>query len=128
MQYVSWKQGDPAIKADPQKIKPKTWTLLTFGKEGSIVMPVVDGLAHLGTYINVADNGGAKNVMVRFIRDPKKTADFTGCTSFDLASGHLFSHMWMILAKRGTGLAVQIYHDGTKPMTISTREFKVAIG
>jgi hypothetical protein len=127
MQYVSWKQGDPAIKADPQMIKPKTWTLLKFDKN-VLINPTADGLAHLGMYMNIKDFGNAKQVMVRFIRDPKGVADFTGATSWSPADGHIFSHMWMIQAKKGVPLGVEVYHDGTKAMAIATREFKAAIG
>jgi hypothetical protein len=127
-QYVSWKEGDPAIKADPESIPAKTWTLLTFGANGTVINPTVNGLAHLGTYFNVNDAGGAKTVQVRFIRDPKGVADFTGSTSFSLAAGHIFSHTWFIIGKKGTPIGVQIWHDGTKPMVIGTREFKAAIG
>ena len=128
MQYVSWTEGDPAIKVNPQSIKPKTWTSMTFGKNGSLIKPSLDGLAHLGTYLNISDTGGAKTVMIRFIRDPKGAADYTGATSWSLSDGHIFSHMWMIQAKKGTPLAVQVWHDGTKTMKIATREFKAAIG
>ena len=108
-------------------IKPNTWTLLKFDKN-VLIKPTADGLAHLGTYINVKDFAGAKHVMVRFIRDPKGAADYTGATSWSTADGHIFSHMWMIQAKKGTPLGVQVWHDGTKNMAIATREFKAAIG
>lgn len=127
MQYVSWKEGDPAIKADPQVINPKTWTLLHFGANGELINPTVNGLAHLGTYFNVSNTGGAKTIQVRYIRDPKGAADFTGSTSFSFTAGHIFSHMWAVIAKKGTPLGVQVWHDGPKPLTISTREFKAAI-
>lgn len=127
MQYVSWKQGDPAIKADPQKIKPKTWTLLTFGKNGSLIKPTADGLAHWGMYVNVSDNADAKSLMVRFTRDPKGIADFTGANSYSFAAGHIFSHMWMFLAKKGQPVGVEVYHDGTRDLVVGTREFKSAI-
>lgn len=128
MQYESWKQGDPTVKADPQVIKPKTWTNLKFGANGDVIKPVIDAVCHLGAYINVNDEGGAKTVQIRFIRDPKKAADFTGCTSFSLSSGHLFAHTWFLQAKKGVPLAVQVWHDGSKNMVIGTREFKAAIG
>ena len=128
MQYVSWKQGDPTIKADQQSIPSKAWTLLSFGANGTVINPTADGLAHLGAYINVNDDGGAKSVQLRFIRDPKGAADFTGAITFDTTSGHIFSHMWMIMAKKGTSLGVQVYHEGAKPMVIGTRELKAAIG
>ena len=128
MQYESWKQGDPAIKADPQSIKPKTWTNLKFGSNGDLIKPVIDAVCHLGTYINISADGEAKTVQVRFIRDPKGKADFTGCNSYSLSAGHIFSHTWFLQAKKGTPLAVQVWHDGAKPMVIGTREFKAAIG
>ena len=129
MQYVSWKQGDPQVGGeDRQSIKPKTWTSLKFGKEGELIKPDINAFAQIATYINVKESGGAKAVHVRFIRDPKGKADFTGETSFDLSLGHKFSHTWFLMAKKGTPLAVQVYHEGSKPMVIGTREFKAAIG
>ena len=128
-QYVSWKSGDPLVGGkDPQTIKPKTWTLLEFGKNGNVIIPTVDGLAHWGMYINVEDNADAKSIMVRYIRDPKKLKDFTGATSFSFAAGHIFSHMWMFLAKKGQAVGVQVYHDGSRDLIIGTREFKASIG
>lgn len=129
MQYVSWKTGDPLVGgAAPQAIKPKTWTTLKFGKNGDVIKPVIDALGHFATYVNVKDAGGARSFSVRFIRDPKGKADFTGETSFDLTTGHKFSHTWFIQAKKGTPIAIQIYHEGSKNMVIGTREFKAAIG
>lgn len=129
MQYVSWKQGDPALgAADEQPIKPKTWTNLKFGANGELIKPDINAFAQIATYINIKDDGGATDVQVRFIRDPKGAADFTGCTSFSLSAGHIFSHTWFLMAKKGTPLAVQVYHNGKKPMKIGTREFKAAIG
>ena len=129
MQYVSWKQGDPLVGGkDEQAIKPKTWTNLKFGKNGEVINPDINAFAQIATYINVKDAGGARAVHVRFIRDPKKAADFTGEISFDLALGHKFSHTWFLMAKKGTPLAVQVYHEGSKNMLIGTREFKAAIG
>jgi hypothetical protein len=129
MQYVSWKQGDPLVGGkDEQAIKPKTWTNLKFGKNGEVINPDINAFAQIATYINVKDAGGARSVSVRFIRDPKGKADFTGEVSFDLALGHKFSHTWFLMAKKGTPLAVQVYHEGSKNMMIGTREFKAAIG
>lgn len=129
MQYVSWKTGDKLVGGpDPQKILAKKWTLLKFGKNGSLIKPKVDGLGHWGTYINVADPGNATVLSVRFIRDPKGKADFTGETILDLAKGHKISHTWFFLAKKGMPVAVEVSHNGTKPLVIATREFKAAIG
>jgi len=128
-QYESWKSGDPLVGGtDPQKIKPKTWTLMEFGKNGTVITPVVDGIAYWGTYVNVQDNSDAKTIMVRFIRDPKKLADFTGAISYTFAAGHIFSHLWMFKAKKGQPVGVQVWHDGSKPIILGTREFKAAIG
>lgn len=129
MQYVSWKQGDPLVGGkDNQVIKPKTWTNLKFGKEGELIKPSINAFAQIATYINVKETGGARSISVRFIRDPKGKADFTGEISFDLTTGHKFSHTWFLMAKIGVPLAVQVYHEGASKMEIGTREFKAAIG
>ena len=128
MQYVSWKQGDALVGGkDPQKILAKKWTLLKFGKN-ILIKPTADGLGHWGTYINVEDAGNATQLSVRFIRDPKGKADFTGETFIDLTKGHKVSHTWFFLAKKGVPVGVQVSHNGTKPLVIATREFKAAIG
>ena len=56
-EYVSWKAGDPKIKPAPQKIKPKTWTLLKFD-EGDAITPKTAGTAIWGFYVNVDDAAG----------------------------------------------------------------------
>lgn len=128
-QYVSWKSGDPLVGGkDPQKIKPKTWTLMVFGTNGSLITPTADGIAYWGTYINVQDFADAKTFMVRFIRDPKKLADYTGATTWSFTAGRIFSHLWMFKAKKGQPVGVQVWHDGTKDIVLGTREFKAAIG
>ena len=122
MQYVSWKDD-----TTPQVIPSKKWTLLKFNKE-SLIKPVADGLGHFGVYLNVKDNGGSKRILVRFSRDPLKTNDFTGQHAVDLTVDNIDSHTWFFQAKKGVALGVMVYHDGPKPLTLATREFKAAIG
>lgn len=126
MQYVSWKDD-----TTPQVIKPKTWTLMSLtvdGKKNDVIKPTINALAQLAWYINVADKGDATKVLVRFSRDPKGANDFTGQTSIDLTTHDISSHVWFIKSKIGTPLGVMVYHNGTKPLTLGTREFKAAIG
>lgn len=125
-EYVSWKAGDPAIKADPQVIKPKTWTSLKFGANGTTITPKHDGQAQWATYVNISSVGGASDVKIRFVRDPKGKADYTGIYSFDPAHEPQ-SHTWFFNAKKGQPVAVQIYHDGKSNLTVTTREFKMWI-
>ena len=122
MQYVSWKDDKT-----PQVIPPKKWVLLTFNKL-SLINPVADGMGHFGVYLNVANNGGSKRIIVRFSRDPKKLNDFTGQHAVDLTVDNIDSHTWFFQAKKGTPIGVMVYHDGPKPLTLGTREFKAAIG
>lgn len=126
VEYVSWKQGDPAIKADPQVIKPKTWTTLTFGKNGSTIVPSHDGAAMWGAYVNIADTGKSSGFKIRFIRDPKGAADFTGISSYDSAYEPQ-THVHFFNAKKGQPVALQVYHDGKKDMIVACREFKMWI-
>lgn len=126
IEYVSWKQGDPLIKADPQIIKPKTWTSLKFGANGDVIIPKHDGEALWCAYINVAGTGGASQYKVRFIRDPKKLADFTGIATYGIAYEPQ-THVHFFNAKKGQPVALQVWHDGKTDMTIACREFKMWI-
>jgi len=126
VEYVSWKQGDPAIKADPQVIKPKTWTSLTFGANGSTIKPAHDGQAMWCAYVNVDKDGGCSDWKIRFIRDPKGAADYTGIASFS-PNQEPQTHLHFFNAKKGQPVAVQVYHNGASNMVVTTREFKMWI-
>lgn len=126
MQYVSWKDDTTTLT-----VPPKKWTLMTLtvdGKKLDVIKPAVDALAQLAWYINVDDKADAKSLSVRFSRDPKGLNDFTGQTSIDLTNNDISSHVWFIKAKVGVPIGVMVYHNGTKPVKIGTREFKAAIG
>lgn len=131
MQYVAWKQGDPKIKADPQTIKPKTWTALKFGDKGTTIMPKFTlftfGLGIFAWYVNVEKPADAKVVKVRFVRDPAGKHDFTGQRAFSLAVDNISSGVWFFKVAKGVPVGVEVYHDGSKSISISTREFKAAI-
>ena len=126
MQYVSWKTGDPTIKLNNQKVLGNKWTTLSLGSNGSVIVPVADGISHWGTYVNVSEIKDASVLQVRFTRDPNGICDFTGETAFDLTKGHKFSHTWFFKAKKKVPVAVQVKHNGSV-IVIGTREFKVSI-
>jgi hypothetical protein len=129
IEYVSWKVGDPAIKAAPQTIAPGKWTILNFGTVDAIV-PKHNGAAQWAFYVNVTPQKGlgiAKSLNLRFIRDPKGAADFTGQRPLDLTKGHIFSGTWFFNAKKGQPVAIQVYNTGKKTLVITTREFKMWI-
>jgi hypothetical protein len=126
MQYVSWKDDQTVLT-----VPPKKWTLMTLtvdGKKCDVIKPAIDALAMFAWYINVDDTGGAKSLQVRFSRDPRGLNDYTGQTAMDLTTDDISSHVWFIKAKVGTPIGVMLYHEGTKPLKIGTREFKAAIG
>jgi hypothetical protein len=125
-EYISWKAGDPAIAASPQIIKPKTWTTVTFGKD-SLIVPKTNGTATWAYYLNVDVPADSKLLKVRFMRDPKGIADFTGLKGIDLTSYAIDSGTWIFNAKAGQPVALQVYASGTKNVTLSTREFKMWI-
>ena len=127
VEYVSWKAGDPKIKAAPQVIKPKAWTQLDFGAQDSIV-PKNSGIANWAFYINVNKDGGAKHLKIRFTRDiGTKEADFTGQRMLDLSLDNIHSGTWFFKANKGQPVGIEVYHEGTADMTITTREFKMWI-
>lgn len=126
VEYVSWKQGDPTIKADPQTIKPNTWTSISFGSNGTTITPKNDGTALWTVYVNLNSTGGCTDWKVRFIRDPKGSADYTGIASYDPAHEPQ-THNHNFNAKKGQPVAAQIWHNGKSDMVIGTREFKMWI-
>lgn len=125
-EYVSWKTGDPAIKPKPQTIQPKTWTTLSFDA-GDCIVPHGNGTAHWAFYANADVTGGAKVLKARFCRDPKGIKDFTGHWSTALGVDSILCGAWFFNAKKGQPVGVQVWHDGTKPLTITTRELKMWI-
>lgn len=120
--YVSWKDDKT-----PQTIPAKKWTLLRFNNL-SLITPDANGLGNFGVYVNVKDAGNAKALMMRFSRDPNKLNDFTGQHAMDLTVDNIESHTWFFQAKKGVPIGVMVYHNGTKPLIIGTREFKASIG
>jgi hypothetical protein len=125
-EYKSWKAGDPKIKPAPLKVKPKTWTLLTFD-EGNVITPKGSGTAIWGFYINVEDAAGAKTMKLRWIREPNGIKDFTGQRTLDLELSNIHSDLWMFNAKAGQPVGIEVYHAGVSDMTIITRECKMWI-
>ncbi len=125
-EYVSWKAGDPKIKPAPQKIKAKTWTLLTFD-EGSAIVPKTEGIANWAFYVNVNEPSGATKLEVRWLREPNGAKDFTGARTLDLKLDNIHSGTWFFKAKKGQPVGIEVRHNGTADMVITTRECKMWI-
>jgi hypothetical protein len=124
-QYISIK--DDTTK---QVIKPKTWTLVHFTMRGvkqDVVTPAENAVASWAWYLNVATPNGATMLKARFSRDPKKLNDFTGQTYIDLTRSTISSHTWFFKARKGQSVGVMVWHNGTKPLTLGTREIKLWI-
>ena len=129
IEYVSWKVGDPLIKKAPQVIKPGVWTTLHFDKLDAIV-PKHGGTAQWAYYLNITNSkglGSAKTVDLRFTRNPRGKADFTGQRPLNLTTGHIFSGTWFFKAKAGQPVALQVRNNGKKNIIVTTREFKMWI-
>jgi hypothetical protein len=124
-QYVSIKDDSHDFR-----VQPKVWTLLKFRVDGSTldtVTPLADGVALWAWYLNVDAKGGAKKLLARFIREPRGIKDYTGEEAIDLTAHDKGSHLWVFKARKGQPVGVQVWHDGTEPLVISTREFKLWI-
>lgn len=124
-QYISIKDDKSR-----QSIPPKIWTLVHFmvdGKKVDVVRPTEEALAHFAWYLNVSAPNGATILKARFSRDPKKLNDFTGQTFFDLTKNTISSHTWFFKARPSQPVGVMVWHDGAKPLVLSTREIKLWI-
>jgi hypothetical protein len=119
-----------SVKDDkhPQVIKPKTWTLLKFTNANgtfTVVTPKYDQWLNWCWYINVNATGGAKKLLVRWVRDPKGAKDWTGERAMNLAFHDKDSFCWMFKGKKGVPVGIWVYHEGASNLTIGTREIKM---
>lgn len=129
-EYVA-RKSDATSKIPTQTIPPKKWTLLEV--EGlTTITPTGNSAfgAIWAVYLNVVTPslGGASKLNVRWVRDPKGAYDFTGEREVALNKGGttLYSGTWLFHARKGQPVGIEIYQNGSKPLTIKTRESKMA--
>lgn len=134
-EYVS-RKSDSTSKVPTQSLPANAWTLLEV--EGlKTIVPKGNSVAGAmwAIYLNIDSPklGGATELTFRWVRDPKQVNpkgahDFTGQQTITVKKGGntIHSAVWLFMAKKGQPVGVEITHNGSKPLTLKTRETKMS--
>ena len=128
-QYIS-RKSDATSKPATQSLTADKWLTIESGGLTEL-MPTESSKAGalFVCYLNVKTPklGGATELVLRWVRDPKGINDATGYTTVSLKKGAttFVTNLWTFQAKKGQPVILQVKADGKA--TISTRELKLAI-
>jgi hypothetical protein len=128
-QYIS-RKSDSSSRIPTQSLQGEIWTTLEVDGLFSVI-PNADSStgALFATYLNIKTPkiGGASELTIKWVRDPKGINDATGYQTFSLKKGGttFIKDLWMFQSKKGQPVALQLKANGKA--TITTREIKLAI-
>jgi hypothetical protein len=128
-QYIS-RKSDSSSRIPTQSLQGEVWTTLEVDGLFSVI-PNADSNtgALFATYLNIKTPkiGGASELTIKWVRDPKGINDATGYQTFSLNKGGttFIKDLWMFQSKKGQPVALQLKANGKA--TITTREIKLAI-
>lgn len=128
-QYIS-RKSDASSRIPTQSLQGEIWTTLEVDGLFTVI-PNADTStgALFATYLNIKTPkiGGASELTIKWVRDPKGLNDATGYQTFSLKKGGttFIKDVWLFNAKKGQPVALQLKANGKA--TIYTREIKLAI-
>lgn len=128
-QYIS-RKSDASSKIPTQSLQANVWTTLEVEGLWS-VLPTENSTAgaFFATYLNITTPkiGGATQLTIKWVRDPKGINDATGYETITLNKGGTtyVKDVWMFQAKKGQPVALMMKPNGKA--TVTTREIKLAI-
>ena len=128
-QYIS-RKSDSKSKVPTQALQANVYTTLEVEGLYSVI-PTENSTAGalFATYLNIDTPriGGATEMTIKWVRDPKGINDATGYETITLKKGGttFVKDVWLFQAKKGQPVALQMKPNGKA--TITTREIKLAI-
>ena len=128
-QYIS-RKSDASSRIPTQSLQGEVWTTLEVDGLFSVI-PNSDTStgALFATYLNIKTPkiGGASELTIKWVRDPKGINDATGYQTFSLKKGGTtyVKDVWLFQSKKGQPIALQMKANGKA--TVTTREIKLAI-
>jgi len=128
-QYIS-RKSDASSRIPTQSLQGEVWTTLEVDGLFSVI-PNANSTtgAFFATYLNIKTPkiGGASELTIKWVRDPKGINDATGYETIALKKGGttFVKDVWMFQAKKGQPVALQLKANGKA--TITTREIKLSI-
>jgi hypothetical protein len=128
-QYIS-RKSDASSRIPTQSLQGEIWITLEVDGLFSVI-PNADSNtgALFATYLNIKTPkiGGASELTIKWVRDPKGINDATGYQTFSLKKGGTtyVKDLWMFQSKKGQPVALMLKANGKA--TVTTREIKLAI-
>jgi hypothetical protein len=128
-QYIS-RKSDASSRIPTQSLQGDVWTTLEVDGLYSVI-PNADSStgALFAAYLNIKTPkiGGASQLTIKWVRDPKGINDATGYQTINLNKGGttFVKDVWIFQSKKGQPVAFMMKPNGKA--TITTREIKLAI-
>ena len=128
-QYIS-RKSDASSRIPTQSLQGEIWTTLEVDGLFSVTANADSSTGALfATYLNIKTPkiGGATELTIKWVRDPKGINDATGYQTFSLKKGGTtyVKDLWMFQSKRGQSVALMLKANGKA--TVTTREIKLSI-
>lgn len=128
-QYIS-RKSDAKSKPPTQELRSGVWTTIEASGQTALVPTESSKAGALWVaYLNVKTPkiGGATELTLRWVRDPKGINDATGYETKALKKGGttFIKDVWVFQAKKGQPVVLQVKANGKA--TVTTRETKLAI-
>lgn len=128
-QYIS-RKSDASSRIPTQSLQGEIWTTLEVDGLFSVIPNANSSTGALfATYLNIKTPkiGGASELTIKWVRDPKGINDATGYQTFSLKKGGTtyVKDLWMFQSKKGQPVALMLKANGKA--TVTTREIKLAI-
>jgi hypothetical protein len=128
-QYIS-RKSDASSKIPTQSLQGDVWSALEVDGLYTII-PNADSStgALFAAYLNIKTPkiGGASQLTIKWVRDPRGINDATGYQTINLNKGGttFVKDLWMFQSTKGQPVAFMVKPNGKA--TITTREIKLAI-
>jgi hypothetical protein len=128
-QYIS-RKSDASSKIPTQSLQGDVWSALEVDGLYTVI-PNADSStgALFAAYLNIKTPkiGGASQLTIKWVRDPKGINDATGYQTINLNKGGttFVKDLWMFQSTKGQPVAFMVKPNGKA--TITTREIKLAI-
>jgi hypothetical protein len=128
-QYIS-RKSDASSKIPTQYLQGDVWSALEVDGLYTVI-PNADSStgALFAAYLNIKTPkiGGASQLTIKWVRDPRGINDATGYQTINLNKGGttFVKDLWMFQSTKGQPVAFMVKPNGKA--TITTREIKLAI-
>jgi hypothetical protein len=128
-QYIS-RKSDASSKIPTQSLQGDVWSALEVDGLYTVI-PNADSStgALFAAYLNIKTPkiGGASQLTIKWVRDPRGLNDATGYQTINLNKGGttFVKDLWMFQSTKGQPVAFMVKPNGKA--TITTREIKLAI-